>query len=215
MPAVRSRRPLSVGFGALAAALLLGGCFTGKRPSFIDDAKEPTGDAAVDGVLELLESPASGTFTATYDILAKYGGATFTATVARDDTRLSVTIGDVRYLQGPQGLQTCTVSTGVCETGLNDASISDTGVLHTFAKESAADRLRREASTSTAPGESYQATIADQQAECVKLTSAGGPIQFCALDDGWLASQDVAEVNVMLTSIAPTAAESLFTPSGV
>lgn len=211
---MRSRHPLPVGFAALAAALLLGGCFTGKRPSFIQPDTDPTGDAAVDHVLELLESPASGTFTATYDILAKYGGATFAATVSRDDTRSSVTVGDVRFLEGPQGTQTCTVSTGVCETGLNDASISDTGVLHTFPKEAAADRLRREQSTATAAGEAFEATIADQQADCVKVTSAGGGSQFCALDSGWLALEDVAEVNIKMTTFTPAATEALFSPSG-
>ncbi len=212
---MRSRPSLSICFAALVATVLLGGCFTGKRPSFVEVDTDPTGDEAVDQVLELLESPAAGAFTATYDVLNKYGGQTFPATVSRDDARLSITIGDVRYLQGPQGTQTCTVSTGQCETGLNDASISNTAVLHTFAKEAAADRLRREASTATGAGEAFEATVADQQVDCVRLTSAGGLNQFCALDSGWLAAQDVAEVNISLTSLAPTATEALFTPSGV
>jgi len=212
---VRSPRPCLVGLAALAALLVLGGCFTGKRPTFVERSDEPTGDTAVDQIVERLELPADGSYTATYDIIAKYGGAPFAATVARDDTRTSVTIGDVRYLQGPDGTQTCTVSTGACASGINEAAISNTGVLHTFSKAAAADRLRREASTMTVPGEAFEATIGDQQADCVKVTGAGGPTQFCVLDSGLLASQDVAEVNISLTTLSPTVNEALFTPSGV
>jgi hypothetical protein len=212
---VRSRHPLAVGAAALVTSLLLGGCFTGERPSFVEASDEPTGDAAVDAVVDLLESPDAGTFTATYQITNKYGGATFPATVTRDDTRLSITIGDVRYLSTEAGTQTCAVSTGACTSGFDEARISDTGVLHTFAKDSAANRLRREAATRTGPGETYQATIGEQQVECVKVVGAGGTTQFCALPGGWLASQDVAEVNIALQTLAPTATEALFTPSGV
>jgi hypothetical protein len=211
---VRSHHPLAVGVAALGAVLLLGGCFTGPRPSFIDVSTDPTGDTAVDQVVASLDAAASGTFTATYDILNKYGSTTVAATISRDDTRTSITIGDVRFLQGPDGTQTCTVSTGTCEQGLNDARVSDTAVIHTFAKEAAATRLRREASSKTAPGETYAATVGDQQVNCVRLTGAGGATQFCALDNGWLALEDVAEVNITLKTLVPTATEALFTPNG-
>jgi hypothetical protein len=211
---VPSRHPLAVGAVALVASLVLGGCFTGDRPSFVEASNEPTGDAAVDGIVELLESPDSGTFTATYEITAKYGGAKFPATVSRDDTRMSVTIGDVRFLSTESGTQTCTVSTGACTNGFDDARISDTGVLHTFAKKSAADRLRREAASKTGPAEAAQATVGEQQVDCVRVVGAGGTTQFCALPSGWLALEDVAEVNITLLSLSPTATEGLFTPSG-
>lgn len=211
---MRSRHPLVVGAVALTAALTLGGCFTGERPSFVESSQEPTGDAAVDAILESLESPETGTFTATYTILAKYGGATFPASVSRDGDRLSITIGDVRFLSGPTGTQTCTVSDGACTDGIDDAKISDTGVLHTFAKQSAATRLRREALSKTAPGETYQATVGGQQVDCVRVVGAGGTTQFCARPDGWLALQDVAEVNVELQTFTATATEALFTPDG-
>jgi hypothetical protein len=196
-------------------SLVLGGCFTGDRPSFVETSKEPTGDASVDDIVEVLESPESGVFTATYEITGKYDNAKFPATVSRDDTRLSITIGDVRFLSTSAGTQTCTVSTGACTNGFDDAKISNTGVLHTFAKKSAADRLRREAATKTAPGEASAATVGDQQVECVRLVGAGGTTQFCVLPSGWLALEDVAEVNITLLSLAPTATEALFTPSGV
>lgn len=211
---MRSRHPLVVGAAALVTSLLLGGCFTGDRPSFVEASNEPTGDAAVDDIVSLLDSPDSGTFTATYEITAKYGGAKFPATISRDDGRLSITIGDVRYLSTSAGTQTCTVSTGACTDGFDDAKISDTGVLHTFAKESAAGRLRREAATKTGPGETYQATVGEQQVNCVRVVGAGGTTQFCALPSGWLALEDVAEVNVTLQSLTATATEALFSPSG-
>lgn len=211
---MRNRHPFAVGAVALTAALSLGGCFTGPRPSFVETTQEPTGDAAVDKILERLEAPATGTFTATYTILYKFGGATFPATVARDPDRLSVTIGDVRYLTGSSGSQTCIVSTGACTAGFDEQKISDTGVLHTFAKESAAARLRREARASTGAGESYGATAGGLQVDCVRVVGAGGTTQFCATDDGWLALQDVAEVNVSLDSIETTVSDGLFTPSG-
>ncbi len=212
---VRSRHPLAVGAAALLTSLFLGGCFTGERPSFVEASDEPTGDVAVDDIVAVLESPAAGTFTAVYEITNKYGPTTFPATVTRDDTRLSITIGDVRFLSTGAGTQTCTVSTGACTTGFDDAKISNTGVLHTFAKESAAGRLRREAATKTGPGEAYPATVGEQQVNCVRLAGTGGTTQFCALPSGWLALQDVAEANVTLLSLSPTATEALFTPSGV
>jgi hypothetical protein len=212
---VRSRHPLAVGAAALVTSLLIGGCFTGDRPSFVEASDEPTGDAAVDDIVALLESPDAGTFTATYEISNKYDGAKHPATISRDDTRLSVTIGDVRYLSTSAGTQTCTVSTGECTSGFDDAKISNTSVLHTFAKESAASRLRREAATKTGPGETFQATVGEQQVNCVRLVGAGGNTQFCALPTGWLALQDVADVNITLLALAPTATEALFSPSGV
>jgi hypothetical protein len=51
--------------------------------------------------------------------------------------------------------------------------------------------------------------------ECVKVVGAGGTTQFCALATGWLASQDVAELNITLQTVAPTATDTLFTPTGV
>jgi hypothetical protein len=194
--------------------VLLGGCFTGKRPSFAEDEAVATGDDSIDAILTVLDQPISGDLTAVYTVLNKYGSSTITATVTRDSTRTSTTIGDVRFLTTPTGTQTCTVSTGECEQGLVDARVSNTAVLHTFFKESAATRLRRDAAMKVSPGEPYDATIADQAVMCVRVPMSGTSSAFCVLPNGLLASQDSPEVNISMTTYSATATEALFTPTG-
>src|SRR5262245_39690919 len=97
-----ARRSAAAGMVAIALALLLGGCFTGERPTMTSPppggaAGSATGDPNVDAVLQRFESVEQSTFTADYDILRKLGQAATTATVAQEGTtRRSVTVGDVR-----------------------------------------------------------------------------------------------------------------------
>src|SRR6476659_5462745 len=125
------RLPRSAGVVALTMlvlAVVLAGCFTGKRPSF-DERKfgtgTTTGDAAIDDVLAKLDTAAATppTFTATYDITVRFGNLQKTATVAVDGRSRSITMGDVHYVQTPQVVETCRADE--CTTGLDPAAISD------------------------------------------------------------------------------------------
>src|SRR3954451_6356805 len=121
----RARRPPKVLVAALVVvvlAIVLGGCFTGERPSFADDQfgnGRPTGDAAIDAVLAKFDSVAARppTFTATYDITVRFGSLHKSATVAVDGRDRSVSVDSVHYLQTPELIETCRDTE--CTTGID------------------------------------------------------------------------------------------------
>ncbi len=64
---------------ALGLAILLTGCFTGKRPTVTTEpfpAGSSTGDPAIDQVLAQLDAVNEGPYTATYTVLTKFGNTT-------------------------------------------------------------------------------------------------------------------------------------------
>ena len=135
----------------VAAAVVLAACATGPRPSF--DADEPTqqatGDLAVDAVLERLDSVGIEQFTADYTILTRLGGMESTATVVQaDNSRRSITINDVRFLDGSGTVATCDLTSAECEAAINDARVSDVQITHDFYGSSFARCLRVDASRS-------------------------------------------------------------------
>jgi hypothetical protein len=198
----------------LAGLLVLTACQTGKRPSFVDDPfpkGATTGDAAIDDVLEKLDSVSVESFTTTYELITKFGNATRPAAVSVAPGRRSVTMGTVRYLTTNVGTTTCVFGdTAQCVAGLELARVSDTSLTPDFYAADAAKRLRRDALSTVAPTVARTETIADQPASCIDLTVAGGKIVYCVLDSGVIAKLDDADVLVTLTSAAPTVDESLF-----
>ncbi len=139
---------------ALVAALALAACATGPRPSF--DADEPTqqatGDPAIDAVLERLDRVGLEQFTADYTILTRLGGQESTATVVQaSDSRRSITINAVRFLDGTGTASTCNLTTAECEAVINDARVSDVQITHDFYGSSFARRFRVDAGRSLAP----------------------------------------------------------------
>src|SRR6187399_1367675 len=91
-PETRRKRGIVTGLvGVVLAGVVLGGCFTGQRPSFEPTEPLPTatGNADIDAVLDRLDSVSDSVFTADYNILTKMGNVTSTATVvqARPDRR--------------------------------------------------------------------------------------------------------------------------------
>ncbi len=113
---------------AVVAAFTLAGCATGPRPSF--DADEPTqqatGDPAIDAVLERLDRVGLEQFTADYTVLTRLGSKESIATVVQaDNSRRSITINDVRFLDGSGTVATCNLTTAECEAVINDARVSD------------------------------------------------------------------------------------------
>src|SRR5215216_3129932 len=98
-PAVPAPRRLAAVLAALV--VVTAGCALGPRPHLTEEAAAlggapgtPSGDAAADRVLGLLEAVGDGPFTATYQVTRKLGLNVTTGTVVQDGDRRSVTVGD-------------------------------------------------------------------------------------------------------------------------
>jgi hypothetical protein len=201
---------------ATIAALALSACATGQRPSF--DADEPTqqatGDPAIDAVLERLDRVALEQFTADYTVLTRLGGKESTATVVQaDNSRRSITINDVRFIDGSGAVATCNLLTDECEAVINDARVSDVQITHDFYGSSFARRLRVDAGRSLSPARGYADTIAGQPATCADVAVSGGTKVYCALDSGPLARYDGNDVVIQLVASTPTPDETKFATS--
>lgn len=213
---VVSRRRLIL---PLAAALLLTACATGERPYFADTAPfnsaTPTGDAAIDAVLQKLDSVTAGPVTAAYDILQKFGNTHTAAVVALQPGKRALTFGNVKMIQTETAAVTCTVDgSAPCEDGFLDQRISDTGVTYAFYAEKAAVKLRRLAIDKVGPATASTEQIAGQNTTCVTVPVSGGTAIFCALDDGMLAKQDDASVLVTLQLYGTSVDENTFVLPG-
>jgi hypothetical protein len=198
---------------ATVAALALTACATGPRPSF--DAAEPaqqaTGDPAIDAVLDRLDRVGLGYFTADYTVLTRLGGKQSSATVVQADSRRrSITINDVRFLDGSGTAATCDLLTAQCEAIINDARVSDVQITHDFYGSSFARRLRVDAGRSLSPARGYTETIAGQPAACADVPVSGGTKVYCALDSGPLARYDGNDVAIEMVASNPTPDESKF-----
>ena len=215
MPAPRHpRRPL-LPVAAVALAVGLAGCFTGERPEFEDDAAAlavSSGNADIDAVLERLDRVGSSEFTAEYDIETRFGSVLSDATVVQaPGRRRSITVEDTRFLIDGDDARTCSVSTAECETGVNDARISQTQLSHEFYGPAFARRLRVSADRRTGDPEPFTDTIAGEPATCVVVRVAGNNGEtFCALDSGVLARFDGADQHIELARYEPTPELGLF-----
>lgn len=195
---------------AVVVTVCLTGCATGQRPYFEDTPTvvgTPTGDAAIDAVLVLLDQVDSATFTATYNVTLLFGNVTTPATVtqAGGSSRRAVTLGAVRYTTDGQGTRTCRLDTGACTDGADPAAVSNTGVTPEFAFGDIAKRLRRDAASRIGPGVASAQTIAGQNATCVEVPVTGGVKAYCALQDGVVASFAGADVLIDLNEYRPEA----------
>jgi hypothetical protein len=216
----RAHRPnarrLSLLVLGLLFALPLAGCITGQRPSFPDDQpiSTETGNEAIDAVLERLDSVALAEFTADYEILTKLGNRTSTATVVQAPTgRRSITINDVRFIDGSVQPATCDLATGECQATIDDARISDVGVTHRFYAEDFARRLRVDANRRIGEPVAYSITAAGLPALCVDVPVSGGTKAYCAIEAGPLALYDGNDVNIALTRYSDVPDESAFETS--
>lgn len=216
-----TRRPISDGrgsgtrFGAIlvAGVLLLTGCLTGQRPSFEneDPLDIESGDEAVDAILERLDAVAPTQFTAQYEILTRLGSLDSTATVVQaDNSRRSITINDVRFIDSSETVATCNLITGECEATLNDARVSDLLLSHEFYAKNFARRLRVDANRRVGDTNGYTITQAGQQVQCVDVPVTGGTVTYCALDSGPLARYDGNDLFIQMTSITDVPDESKF-----
>ncbi len=199
---------------ALGLLILLGGCFTGERPSFTTEpfpAGSATGDPSIDEVLDQLDKADEGTYTAQYTVLTKFGNTTRPASVAVAAARRSVTVGSVRFLTVNGDSQTCLLDkTDPCSSTIDPARISDTQITPDFYAGDAAKRLRRVASNKIGPPVLHSETIAGQPATCVDVPVPGGTSVFCVLANGPLARLDDGAVAINLTGFAAAVDKSLF-----
>ena len=206
-------RPVHTIVLAALIALTLAACATGQRPSFDadDPADQTTGDPAVDAVLERLDRVGIEQFTTTYTVLTRLGGLESTATVVQaDNSRRSITINNVRFLDGVGTATTCDLTTAECEAVINDARVSDVQITHDFYGSSFARRLRVDAGRSLSPARGYTETIGGQPAVCADVPVSGGTKVYCALDAGPLARYDGNDVLIELVAYDETPDESLF-----
>jgi len=221
MASLRNRRFADVPIArtlavAVLAALTLAACATGPRPSFDADepAQQATGDPAIDAVLERLDRVGVEQFTADYTILTRLGAKESTATVVQaDNSRRSITINAVRFIDGSGTVATCNLATAECEAVINDARVSDVQVTHDFYGSSFARRLRVDAARSLSPARGYTETIGGLPATCADVPVSGGTKVYCALDDGPLARYDGNDVLIELVALNPTPDETKFTTS--
>jgi len=198
----------------MVAVVSLSSCFTGKRPSVVNDpfpTGATTGDPAIDQVLAELDVNNHGPYTADYTVLTKFGNITRPASVAIDQTRRSVTVGSVRFLTLDNVRNTCVLDKpDPCSTSLDPARISDTQITPDFYAADAAKRLRRDAVDRIATPVSHIEIIGGQSTTCVDVPLTGGTSIFCVLKGGPLARLDDAAVSINLTQFATAADESLF-----
>lgn len=210
------RRVRRAALAALAAAVGLTACATGPRPSFESDQPSlaPTGDAAVDAVLERLDAVGISQFTADYTVLTRLGGLNSTATVVQaDNSRRSVTVNDIRFLNGTGNAATCNLTTDECEAVINDARVSDVQLSHDFYGPSMARRLRVDAGRRIGDTSGYEITQAGRQALCVDVPVSGGTKVYSALENGALARYDGADLLIELTAVSDVPDETKFASS--
>ena len=208
------RRTTAAVAGAVSLALVAA-CGVGERPRLVEpnavggQPGTPTGDDAVDAVLQLLEGEQAPQLTAAYTITTRFGSGSHPATVVRDGNRRSVTIGDVRFLSDG-GRQTCDLTTGACEDDIQEQRVSDTGVTSGFWAASPAQALRVALARASGPTSASTGTVAGQPATCVTVPSGQGDETTCATPAGILARWDTAAIDVELTSFTPTADGAAF-----
>jgi hypothetical protein len=208
--------------GALAVVVVAlvvgGGCGVGERPTLVEagavggEPGTPTGTPAADEVLALLEGDLPDAVTADYSITTKLGGTSRPARVVRSGDRLSVTIGDVRFLRDA-GEQTCDLATGSCEDGLQEARVSDTAVTSQFYGAAPARVLRVSLARATGEPVGSSETVAEHPATCVTVPSGQGDERTCATPEGLLALWDTAAVTIQLQDLKTSADEADFATS--
>ena len=169
----------------------------------------PVADPGALEVLELMTGADSAEFTASFLIVTKFGGATTPAVVTQSGSRRSVTVAHVRFLVDGERTATCDLIRASCESGINDAAISDVQVTHQFWSRAMENRLRTDANRSIGPGTVTDYSVAGMTARCVAVPVVGGDKSYCALPSGVLAGYDGADLTIDLVSYEERADESL------
>ena len=207
----------SVKFLAIASlsALVLSGCFTGKRPILLPDETVPAlSDAAIQDVVAILDSTPTSNFTIAYEVVTKFGGLHTAATLAVDPSfGTSITIAEVRYIYSADGTTlTCSTITSECSPGIDESRVSDRQLVSTIFKKATIERLKQDARVAVGSAVASNEVIVDNNATCssIPVVDSNGATQsksYCAFTDlGVVASMDTADLAI--TALSFTAVTS-------
>jgi hypothetical protein len=212
-----SGRPPVPFVALLLAAMTLGvltGCATGERPTLVAE-DTAIADPVAKAVADLLVRAPDTVFTATYTITPTLTNEPTQATVVQNGLRRRIAIGSVEYTSDGTVVRTCVVGGGECADGIDEARISNLNITHAFWGESAAARMRVDASRSVQQAVGRTETIGGQPATCADLTIPApegvGTVVYCALDAGILARYVGVDVRIELTAFSPVADEAQLT----
>lgn len=203
-----------IGVAALVAVIVaMSGCFTGERPTLADEPT--TGSAAVDAVVERVNSLGDAVYTASYDVVTTFDNTTTTVRASQSGiSRRSLTIGDVRYLIDGSSTRTCTVPTAECVDTIDPARVSDVQMTPDFFGTSLSARLRRDAEVAVGEPTASTEDILGQSATCATIPLEGTTNTYCVLDNGVLGRLQAGDLIVTMTAYEPGADASLFTEGG-
>lgn len=199
---------------AVGAAVVLGGCALGPRPTLTDERQ--VDDAAIDAVIERLDSATAATFTAVYTITPTVAGAaTTTATVRHSATETYTVFAvgatvTVEYVTTDGEQQTCAAGRTECVVGtLDESRISDLAVSSSFWGPSTAQKIRVDSGRNLADAVASTETLAAQPAACAEIPVGGLAIavEYCALDAGPLGAYRGADTMIELVSYTAAVVE--------
>lgn len=167
-----------------------------------------TGVAEVDAMLARLDGATDLTFTATYDVLRRFGGVTTEAVVTQQPPVSVLEVGDTLVRTGPDA-RTCDSSTGTCEEGVVEQRLSETVLTSGFWASAPAAAIRTAMARRVGEVTVNAETVGGQPAECVAIPVAGGTDTYCVSEAGVIARVDTAATLVALTSYADAADPAL------
>ena len=210
-------RPL---LAALVAGLLMAGCSGGDRPSTGGPSSTTTAppEDLPPEVATFLDRAAAGeeaSFTASYDVLRKLGGATTTAEVAAAPGGARITIGDLVVLTGDHPA-TCRTSAEACVGEVREDQLGQYGIFSSFWSTGPAEALRTvvRRDDDGAPVTSTR-TAAGVPLACIAVPVGSSlPATTCTTAEGVFGFVDNPSVTYELTSyrVGPPAAGALDVP---
>lgn len=194
----------------LCAVLALSGCALGPRPTVTSERR--VDDAAIDAVLDRLESASGANFTAVYSVASTQQGASpADVTVAHSSTETYIVfttggVVSVEYVTTDGEQRTCAAGQTECVAGLDETRISNLGISSSFWGPSTAAKLRADGSRNVADAIASTATLAGQPATCTAVNvgvPSVAPVEYCAVDAGPLATYRGADATIELVSYSP------------
>ena len=200
-------------------AVILGGCFTGQRPTLVPtETIPPISDTAIQDVVTVLESDPSAAFTISYEVVTKFGDLHTAVSLAHDPAfGTSITIAEVRYIYLANGTTlTCSTITSDCSPGIDESRVSDRQLVSTIFKQASVDRLQQDSRVAVGSAVASQEVIVDNTATCVAIPVVDGngaaqSKRYCAFTQfRVIASMDTADLTVTTLSHSPTTSADQF-----
>ena len=204
---------------ASLSALVLSGCFTGKRPTLMPDETVPAvSDAAIQEVIAILNSTPTSKFTIAYEVVTKFGDLHTAVTLAFDPSfGTSITIAEVRYIYSVNGTTlTCATITADCTPGIDESRVSDRQLVSTIFKKATIERLQQDARVAVGSAVASSEVIVNNDATCsaIPVVDSNGATQsktYCAFTDlGVMASMDTADLAITALSFTATTTADQF-----